>query len=227
MPSRKDVFHNNCYYHIFDKTIDHKEIFSLSKFARHFIQTFLYYRSKKSILRFSKMKLLDRYKQNDIWNEIMLQNYFQVDIVSYCLMPNHYHFLLKQLKENGIRIFMSQILNSITRYYNVLNKRKGPVFLTQFRSKKIYTVEQLVYVSRYIHTNPYADSLVGSIEEIFNYSYSSIGSYLTNVNKCKIAIDDVLDYFGNKPEKYKDFIIKNADDQKDFEYLKYSEKWRI
>ncbi len=226
MPSRKDNFQNNDYYHIFDKTIDHRNIFASSQIAYEFMRTFLYYRSKKVQLRLSKYKLLDSLKQKEIWSEILLQKDFHVDIVSYCLMPNHYHFLLKQLHHNGIQVFMAKILNSITRYYNILNRRKGPIFLTQFRSKKIYTIEQLIYVSRYIHTNPYADSVVDTIEDIFRYPYSSIKAYLHKGNSEKIAREVALDYFGNDSNKYKKFIIKNADEQKEIEYLKYTEKWQ-
>lgn len=227
MPSRKEIFQNNSYYHIFDKTIDDREIFVLPRLACEFIRTFIYYRSKKAVLRFSKFKSLDISLQEKRWNKILLKKDFQVDIVSYCLMPNHYHFLLKQLRKGGIRFFMAQILNSFTRYYNILNKRKGPIFLTQFRSKKIYTEEQLVYVSRYIHTNPFASSVVDTIEEIFNYPYSSIKAYLQKKNNEKIDTGSILNYFRNNPQKYKEFIIKNASEQKEMKYLKYTEKWLI
>lgn len=226
MPSREDIFQNNNYYHIFDKTIDNREIFALPKLAYEFIRTFIYYRSKKATLRFSKFKSLDLPLQEERQSEIMLKKDFQIGIVSYCLMPNHYHFLLKQLQKNGIRFFMAQILNSFTRYYNILNKRKGPIFLTQFRSKKIYTEEQLIYVSRYIHTNPFASYVVDTIEDIFNYPYSSIKAYLQKENLEKIDREVVLNYFGNNPQKYKEFIIKNADEQKEHKYLKYTEKWQ-
>lgn len=226
MPSRDDIFQNNYYYHIFNKTIENIPIFSSAKIATEFINTFMYYRSLKADLRYSKYRLLsDKKLKEDKHKNIMYKKYFKVDILSYCLMPNHYHFLLKQLQDNGIKTFMANILNSITRYYNILNKRKGPIFLTQFRSKKIYTEEQLIYVSRYIHTNPFAGSIVKTIDDIFEYPYSSIKAYLGKNDGEKINTELVLKYFGNNVEKYKNFIIKNADKQKETEYLKYTEKW--
>ena len=139
-------------------------------------------------------------------------------------MPNHYHFLLKQLQDQGIQKFMADILNSITRYYNILNSRKGPIFLTQFKSKRIYTEEQMVYVSRYIHTNPYAESLTDK-KGIFTYPYSSISPYIIEgLNPFKISTEDILNYFSHNRERYRQFILKNAEDQKEKEFVKYTAK---
>jgi len=226
MPSREDVFYNGGIYHIYDKTIDDIDIFSSRKIAYEFINVVNYYRSSKVNYRYSMFKKLDNKSKETKLKKIKLQKYFKVDILSYCLMPNHYHFLIKQLKENGIKTFMANILNSITRFFNILNNRKGPVFLTQFKSNEIRHEEQLIYVSRYIHTNPYAGSIVDEIGEIFNYPFSSITAYMENhSNDNKINTDLVLNYFKGNKQRYKNFISKNADDQKAREWLKYSEKW--
>lgn len=225
MPSRNDAFGNGGIYHIFDKTIDNILIFSKDKIAYEFINTFLYYRSLFSTYRLSYFKKLDDRSKELKWNKIMYKKYFKVDILSFCLMPNHYHLLLKQLSTNGIKTYMANILNSITRFYNVINNRKGPVFLTQFKSNKVISEEQLVYVSRYIHTNPYAGSLT-DINGIFTYRFSSINAYMENQNnKYKIDTNTILNFFNNKRNKYKGFIIKNADEQKAREWVKYTEKW--
>lgn len=224
MPRREDVFQNNNYYHLYNKTIDKRRIFASDMVAREFITTFLYYRSAKSRLRYSKYKLLTSSLQNALWRQVMVEKNFRVQIVAYCIMPNHYHFLIKQVQDSGIITFMANTLNSITRYFNILNKRRGPVFLTQFKSKKIYTEEQLIYVSRYIHTNPFASSLVDQVEGVFTYPHSSFPSY-GGGNADKIYNETVMQYFGNNVESYKDFVINNADEQKEIEYIKYTDKW--
>ncbi len=225
MPSRTDVFYNDGIYHIFDKTIDNIPIFSSDKIANEFIRTFLFYRSVKLPYRFSKFKDLDMKTKKIKWEEIMKREYFKVEILSYCLMPNHYHLLIKQVKEDGIKTFMANILNSITRYYNIFNERKGPVFLTQFKSNQIKSEEQLVYVSRYIHTNPFASSLT-DIKGIFSYPFSSIDVFLEEGNnKNRIYTDSILNYFKNNRKKYANFILKNAEDQKMRHWVKYIDKF--
>lgn len=225
MPLREDVFENNAYYHIFDKTIDDIMVFSSPKIAYEFISTFLYYRSSRASLRYSKYKKLVPTIKKNLGRLISYEKYFKVNILAYCIMPNHYHLLLKQAHYDGIQTFMANTLNSITRFYNLLHNRKGPIFLTQFKSKKIHTEEQLIYVSRYIHTNPYASFIVKKIDDIFTYPYSSIHSYLGNNNQHIITKKKVLTYFGNNKETYMDFIIKNADRQKAVEHLKYTKNW--
>src|SRR3972149_5075404 len=85
---------------------------------------------------------------NDIfklrWEEIFYRKYFMVDILSFCLLPNHYHFLIKQVTDKGVIRFMANISNSLTRNYNIKNDRKGPVFLPQFKSKRIKNQELLI-----------------------------------------------------------------------------------
>ncbi|PIY69318.1 hypothetical protein COY90_01290 [Candidatus Roizmanbacteria bacterium CG_4_10_14_0_8_um_filter_39_9] len=226
MPTRDDVFQNGDYYHIFNKTIDGKKIFLSSRVAYEFIRTFFYYRSSKATLRFSKFKDLPLIEQSEKEKQLGFKKYFRVGIMAYCLMPNHYHILLRQMQKNGVITFMANILNSITRYTNILNARKGPIFLTQFKSKKMHTEEQLVYVARYIHTNPFAGSIVSNVEAIFKYPYSSIQSYIhKNINN--LETDLVMNYFKNDLTRFHHFIEHNADDQKKYEYLKYTDKWLV
>src|SRR3989344_6205583 len=144
MPSRYDIFYNGGIYHIFNKTLDGKLIFS-PELSEEFINNFCYYRSElSSKLRYSLFKKLPQEIHQDRWKVIFQPKYFLVDILSFTLLPNHFHMQIKQIKQGGIIKFMSNISNSLTRYYNIKNKRKGPVFLPQFRSKRIKSQESLI-----------------------------------------------------------------------------------
>ncbi|PIY72244.1 hypothetical protein COY87_01885 [Candidatus Roizmanbacteria bacterium CG_4_10_14_0_8_um_filter_33_9] len=139
-------------------------------------------------------------------------------------MPNHYHFLLKQLKQNGIISFMSNSINSITRFYNVKNERKGPVFLPQFRFKRILSIEQLVYTSKYIHTNAYTANIINTKEEIIKYPYSSMSCYIAQ-NILQINLKPVLSYFNHNTNKYIDFIQKNTQNNTEREINSHINQW--
>lgn len=227
MPTRADILFNGGYYHIYNKNIEPLTIFTDENLNNEFINTFIYYRSSKSQPRYSFFKKLKREIKTMKLKEIFHSSFFIIDIISFILMPNHYHFLIKQRINNGVIIFMSNIINSITRYYNTKVKRKGPVFLPQFRSRRILSVEQLVYTSRYIHTNVYAGSIVKTKEEIFTYPYSSVNSYRTDNDLLKINTVPVLSYFNNDRERYKKFILDNAEDQKTREMVKYTKRWYL
>jgi len=226
MPTRADVFFNGGFYHIYNKNIEPLTIFSGGDLCNEFINTFVYYRSSRSYPRYSFFKKMEGEIKTEKLKDILYLSFFTVDVLAFILMPNHYHLLLKQLKSEGIVTFMSNIINSVTRYSNIKTKRKGPVFLPQFRSRRILTIEQLVYTSRYIHTNVYAAGLVKTKEEIFSYPYSSISSYLKDDSPLKINTLSVLGYFNNNKERYKKFILNNAKDQKMREMVKYTNRWR-
>jgi putative transposase len=221
MPIRLDPLYTGEVYHVYNRTIDGKLIFADEKNCHEFINTLLYYRSSRSIMRFSYFKQLQQNIFYTLWKKILRRKYFKVEILSYCLLPNHYHFLLRQIHDKGIESFISNSTNSITRYFNILHKRKGPIFLPRFQGKRIYTDEQLIYVSRYIHTNPYAANIISRIDEIFQYPYSSIAAYIKDLNPMKIETKTVLERFNKKKYKYKSFIKRNAEDQKMKEITKY------
>lgn len=224
MPLREKPFINGGYYHVYDKTIDGRKIFAADSLAKEFINTFFYYRSTKATLKHSNYKHLSKMEFEKKQKEIFSPSYFKVDIIAYCLMPNHYHFLLKQLKTDGIMAFMSHCLNSITRFYNQLYKRKGPIFLTQFRSKTIYTEEQLVHVAQYIHCNPLTAQMISSPEEIPTYPYSSASAYIGQ-NPNFIQTKPITLYVSGQKENFQNYLNKEKVDKKTEEYLINTQNW--
>jgi len=225
MPTRADTFFNGGFYHVYNRNIEPLIIFNNEELNNEFTNTFIYYRSSRSHPRYSFFKKFKKEIKIIKFKEIFYSSLFDVNILAFILISNHYHFLVKQLKTKGVINFMAKTINSITRFYNSKNKRKGPVFLPQFRSRRILSIEQLVYTSRYIHTNIYAHGQVKTKEEIFSYPYSSVSSYFRNDNPLKIDVMPVLSYFNGNKDLYKKFIINNAEDQKTREMVKYTKRW--
>lgn len=225
MPTRRDIFINGGIYHIFNKTIDHKNVFKSESIGRIFLQLFNYYRSTKSTIRYSYFRKLPEKIKTYRETQLRHKKYFKLDILAYCLMPNHFHLLLKQKKENGIISFMANILNSITRFYNLAFTRKGPLFLPQFRSRMIMNQEQLLHVSRYIHLNPYSSGLVNIPEDLKGYNLSSFQEYLKQSKSNICNTDIILSFFTNGVKQYERFVLDNAEHQKTLENIKYTQKW--
>jgi len=118
-----------------------------------------------------------------------------VEILAFCLMPNHIHLLAKQLKEGGISKFMRKIGAGYGGYYNKKYERKGRLFDGRYRIVRIKTEEQLKTVFVYIHTNPVALIVPewkekgitgGELQKILrfleNYKWSSYSDYLGKQN---------------------------------------------
>ena len=108
MPSRFEPFVNENYYHVFNKTIDNKDIFSSTSNVNEFKQRMHYYRSTKANTSFSLLPRLGKSSLETLDFEISLEQYFKVEILAYYLMPNHYHLVLQQKIDNGISDFISK-----------------------------------------------------------------------------------------------------------------------
>ena len=221
MPSRRDIFVNNGIYHIYSKTIDRKLVFEEKNLCFEFLNTVNYYKSATN-LRFSKYKEALNEKIIKLEKKIIKP---RVQILSNCLMPNHYHLQIKQLIDNGIIRFMADVLNSFTRYYNSKNKRKGPIFLTPFRSRQIVSDEQLIHTSRYIHLNPFSAGIVNTYEDLIDYPYSSFKEYVEKNEEGICNTDEILNMFGGDRLRYKEFVLNNAEHQRTLEYIKYAKDW--
>ena len=76
-----------------------------------------------------------------------------VEVVCFCLNPNHYHFLVKQVSDDGVSKFMQRLGSGYTRYYNEKNKRTGVLFQGKFKAVHVESNEQLLYTSAYVGLN--------------------------------------------------------------------------
>lgn len=208
MPSRTVPFVNGQYYHAYNRGVEKRPIFNNRIDQRRFMKTILYYQ-----LEGPKPKLSNLFKY-----KLFEPNYNKkiVDIICYCLMPNHFHFLLKQLRDDGITEFMSKLSNSYTKYFNTKDKRVGPLFQGEFKSVIVQSEEQLLHVSRYIHLNPLVSYLVKDLD---SYEWSSYLEYI-NGGKGICAKENILSFF-KSPAKYKQFVLDQADYGMTLENIKH------
>lgn len=226
MPRRLEKFFNGGFYHIFNKTIDRREVFTLKEFSRHFLKTLTYYRSSKSSLSFSEVLKLPPDQQISLAKTVSQRKYFLADVLAYCLMPTHFHFLIEQLMAEGLVRFISNSLNSFTRYFNLRSQRKGPIFLPQFRSVRITNEAQLIHVSRYIHLNPYSSGMVEDMTKLKDYPWSSYGEYLESPQKDSFSNrHKILGTLDSGWKSYQKFVEDRSDYQKSLEDLRHLSKW--
>lgn len=218
MPGRKIPLVINHYYHVFNKGVNGQRIFIDQKHYWRMIDSLWLYRYFKPPYRLSYLFRLARKDKVKIEDSLKNEDKL-VDVLAYCLMPNHFHLLLKQLVENGISIFMGRLQNSYARYYNTEQSRQGPLFQSRFKAVSIESEEQFVHVSRYIHLNPFSSEIVKNLDELKRYSWSSLGEYLSQISKvCDVNV--LTDHF-ETPEKHWRFIADQADYQRRLEQIKH------
>ena len=215
---RQIVFANNHFYHVFNRGAGRQPTFKTKKDYERAIVTLDYYRYEKPSLRLAKALILDKETRASFFESLKKQPKL-AEIISYCLMPNHFHLLLKQKIKNGIPRFLSIFSNSYTRYFNTKRSRVGPLFQGIFKAVRIDTDEQLIHVSRYIHLNPVA-SLVIKEEKLDTYPWSSFPEYLGPKTQGICDQEVILDFFDNK-KAYRKFVYDQVDYAKRLEEIKH------
>src|SRR3989344_8672090 len=127
------------FYHIYNRGVEKRIIFQNSKDYQRFLETINFYR-----LHPTPRKLSTHIKFNfPPIPKHMLQNPL-IEVICFCLMPNHFHLLLRQLTDNGITEFMRRISDSFTRYFNTKYERVGPLLQGPFKAKVIESDEYLL-----------------------------------------------------------------------------------
>lgn len=77
-----------------------------------------------------------------------------IDICAYCLMPNHFHLIIREKTDGGASRFMQKISTAYTMYFNKLNERSGALFQGRFKARHADTDDYLSYLIAYVHLNP-------------------------------------------------------------------------
>ena len=218
MPIRFTPLVNNQFYHIYNRGVAHQPVFSSSRDYERFYLSLYYYRFDNLPFRLSRLLQIPKEERKQILVDLEASHNLTVDLVAYCLMPNHMHLLIKQVSEGGISKFMKQITDSFTRYYNTKYQRVGPLFQGAFKTVRIENDEQLVHVSRYIHLNPLTSYVVRETTFI-NYPWSSLKDYLAKNSKL-VNFRIVLDNFNQKND-YLKFVMDQADYSKELKRIKH------
>lgn len=208
MPSRIIPFISGQYYHVYNRGVEKKVIFNNRRDYQRFSKSLLYYQVQGPKPSFSKFFQPRTFKV-DFSKKI-------VEIVCFCLMPNHFHFLVKQITEGGISEFISKLSNSYTKYFNIKFKRVGPLLQGEFKAVLVESDEQLLHLSRYIHLNPIVSYLTKDLDQ---YLWSSFKEYKENTKGvCEKQI--ILDFF-KSPKDYEQFILDQSDYAKKLELIKH------
>lgn len=219
MPGRKIPLITTEIYHVFNRGNNRQQTFVTKKDYERAIISIAYYRFRNSPLKLSHFLRLEDKKRQEFFQRL-IHHEKHIEIVCHCFMPNHYHFLLKQINDNGISKFIANFQNSYTRYFNTRHERDGSLFLDQFKAVRIETDDQLIHVSRYIHLNPYTGFVVKSLEKLERYPWSSLSDYLYE-RESFVEKESVLGMF-RTAKAYKNFVFDQADYQrrlKEIEHL--------
>ena len=208
MPYRIIPFIDGEIYHIYNRGTEKRQTFEDSRDYNRFLKTIRYYQVEGPKPKLSLFLVLS--------NPQLDQNKKIVQILSYCLMPNHFHLLVRQSKEGGITEFLKKSLNSYTKYYNTKHTRVGPLLQGEFKAVLVETNEQFVHLSRYIHLNPIAALLVKDLKD---FKWSSYEEYINNTEGI-CPKNEILSFF-KSPKDYEQFVLDQISYAQDLQKIKH------
>ncbi|MCX6786796.1 MAG: transposase [Candidatus Kaiserbacteria bacterium] len=182
MTNRRVPFAVNEWYHCYNRGIEKRIVFEDTRDYHRFLELlylandeFPLRRSDISIHKFEEILKIPRGKK-------------LVAIGAFCLMPNHFHLVLKEVSEGGVTAFMRKIGTAYTLYFNARHRRNGNLFLKPFRSIHVFTDRYFQHLINYIHCNSatlYEPEWMASHvvdpqflgEQIAAYPYSSLSAH--------------------------------------------------
>mgnify|MGYP001565584500 FL=1 len=214
MSIRKVNFITDEYYHIYNRGNSKQIIFLDQEDHNHLVKLLYLCNSTKSIVYRDISK-----NSYDFDREETL-----VNIGAYCLMPNHFHLLVKEKTENGISKFMQKVSTAYSMYFNKKYKRTGGLFEGKFKARHLNIDRYLKYIFSYIHLNPIKlieskwrekgiKNIKGAVAYLKTYQYSSYLDYL-NEDRLRLKILD-------KKEFPKYFLSGKSFQEEIIEWLNY------
>jgi len=193
-------FKPNTYHHIFNRGCFKQRIYRKKRDYEVFIDILKYYLRYPALSPLSKLSAPKLKKVKQVTPSYQL--------LAYCLMPNHFHLLLKQIgAAPTLSDFLKKISIAYAMYFQHQYHHSGALFQGKFKSAQVYRDESLLYVSKYIHLNP--KELEGS--DLSDYPYSSLRDYLNDNNKDWLHPETIFQlYFpkSSRPQRqYRDYVM--------------------
>ena len=196
MPIRNTVklYDSPAYYHVYNRGVGNQPIFHDSNDRLKFLSLFARY-----------LDINDSSKRSDA----LPYDKYDVEVVAYCLMGNHFHLLLYQEQDPGeISRLMRSISTAYSMYFNRKYKSNGHLFQSTFKASRITNDSYLLHISRYIHMNP---------RSYLRYKWSSIAYYLGEPSPAWLAPNRVNTM---SPAQYRKFLESYEGKRAELELIK-------
>lgn len=192
---RKTPFINGEFYHIYNRGVDKRDVFFDAYDVERFMQSLEEFNTTEPIGSIYEHSFKKQKSLGPPMSKL-------VEIVCYCINPNHYHFILKQISDNGISRLM-QRLGGYTKYVNEKYERSGALFQGGFKAIHINSNEYLLHLSAYVNLNDRVHQLGHPMSKLVA---SSWGEYINNHQAQAFCKKDIiLGQFNDDINAYKIF----------------------
>lgn len=213
---RKIIFAKNHIYHVFNRGVEKRKVFLDKQDYFRFIHDLFEFNDEEPAANlYYKTSNFQSYeaKPRKIGNNEHKRKLL-VEILAFCLMPNHYHLLLRQKKDGGIANFMQKLGTGYTMYFNQKYERAGSLFQGTYKAVEVENDAQLLHLPYYVHLNPvelvepnWKDREIKNYKKVIkflgSYRWSSYLDYTGKKNFPSVTSREFLTDIVGGPEEYK------------------------
>jgi putative transposase len=208
-------------YHIYNRGTEKRSIFLDDSDYLRFIHDLFEFNDENPAFNighfFNKNRKRDEAEYIDVRRQYIERRRGRkmlVEILAFCLMPNHYHLLLKPKKDSGITEFIKKINGGYAKYFNNKYERTGTLFQGKYKSILVKKDAYFIHLPYYIHLNPldlkfpeWRDGKIKNYKEAMkfleNYRWSSFLDYIGKKNFPSVTQREFLLRFFGGAEQYK------------------------
>lgn len=212
MPARNIVktYFANGFYHVYNRGVEKREIFLEERDYVVFLGLLKKYLTATPPLE----------NPTEITPLVPKDLHDEIELLAYCLMPNHFHLLLQQKKRDSMTKFVQRLGTSYSIYFNKKHERIGTLFQGTYKAAVVDNENYLLHLSRYIHLNPHASSEGETfkrfhLKNLREYSFSSYPNYLGLRKNEWVKPELILSHF-QKTETIKALSLKNFNSYQSF-----------
>src|SRR3989344_2288389 len=195
------------YYHLLNRGVSKQNIFFDKSDWTRFLFLILYLQSPavfqnigRPVKEFVKHSVFNI--EQDVVLEVISRRY--VELIAFCIMPNHFHLIVKEEKESGIAQYMQRCLNGYTKYINTRYQKSGHIFQGPYKAVHVGDNRQLLYLSTYVHRNPRELSKWKNREH--QYPWSSYQDFVTENRWGELIQPDIVSGRFKQKSDYKEFV---------------------
>ena len=209
MPARNRIkpYVENGFYHVYNRGVEKRRIFLDDQDYRVFLQLLKFYLEPN--LNPEKHPLTDLTGFSPARIRPITTLHQEVELNCYCLMPNHFHLLVKQRSRDGMKKLLLRLLTTYSMYFNRRHERVGHLFQGPYKAALVDNDNYLLHLSRYIHQNPTLTK--GFLGE---YPYSSYPIYIGEKKADWLNTEPILSLF--EPSKISNLNLNAFSSYRDF-----------
>jgi putative transposase len=141
-------------YHVLNRGVDKRKIFMDDRDYYRFIHDLFEFNDQQKVMDNNYYFNILDIRYPEIRNKGRRPRKLLVDLLAFCLMPNHYHLLISPKVESGLSLFMRKLNGGYSRYFNKRHERAGTLFERRYKSVLVEGQAHFIHLPYYIHLNP-------------------------------------------------------------------------